>query len=132
LDLKKIYRVYFIGIGGIGMSSLARYFLAGGYDVAGYDRVSTYLTNELIKEGAIIHYNDDPEEIPSRFCDKTLSDSTLVVVTPAIPHDNIELNFFRDNNFRILKRSQVLGIISDKMKTIAVAGTHGKFILILR
>lgn len=108
------------------MSSLARYFLAGGYDVAGYDRVSTYLTNELIKEGAIIHYNDDPEEIPSEFCDKTLSDSTLVVVTPAIPHDNIELNFFRDNNFRILKRSQVLGIISDKMKTIAVAGTHGK------
>lgn len=123
--LGDVNRVYFIGIGGIGMSALARYFMQLGITVAGYDRNSGKLTNKLTEEGAFIHYNDNIEEIPDEFkgLDKT---GTLVVFTPAVPKDHKELIFFRENSYPVLKRSEVLGLITNEKTTIAVAGTHGK------
>ncbi len=126
MDLKKIHRVYFIGIGGIGMSALARYFLMGGYDIAGYDRTSTPLTDELSKEGCLIHYQDDLTLIPDEFKKPELRNTTLIIVTPAIPPDHTELTYFRKQSFAILKRSELLGLITRYAKGIAVAGTHGK------
>jgi UDP-N-acetylmuramate--alanine ligase len=115
--------IYMIGIGGIGMSALARYFIAGGWHVAGYDRVSTSLTEELEAEGADIHYDEQPEMVEAVYRD---SKETLVVYTPAVPGDNTELNYFRQEDFTVLKRSEVLGMISADHRCIAVAGTHGK------
>ena len=115
--------VYFLGIGGIGMSALARYFNQKGLHVAGYDRVSTSLTNQLISEGMDIHFEDNPDLIPGKFRQR---DNTLVVFTPAINADHKELEYFRDNNFRVEKRSAVLGSIISEGNGIAVAGTHGK------
>ncbi len=116
-------RVYFIGIGGIGMSALARYFLQQGLEVAGYDRVSTSLTRQLIAEGMNIHFEDDIKLIPDGFMNK---EKTLIIYTPAINPDHSEFNFFIKNNFQVQKRSYVLGQIVNKGKCIAVAGTHGK------
>ena len=114
-------RIYFVGIGGIGMSALARWFIARGKSVAGYDRTETTLTKELSSEGCQIHYDDDVLKIPTEFKGQG---GTLVVYTPAIPEDHKELNFFRDNNFVLKKRSEVLGMLTEGHYTIAVAGTH--------
>lgn len=115
--------VYFIGAGGIGMSALERYYLAQGLIVAGYDRTACTLTEELRAEGADIHYEDNPELIPTACRDKN---ETLVVYTPAIPADHQELNYFRKNGFEIRKRAEVLGKLTRTMKGLCVAGTHGK------
>lgn len=115
--------VYFVGAGGIGMSALERYFLAQSYVVAGYDRTPCQLTEELRAEGADIHYEDDPERIPTACRDK---EETLVVYTPAIPADHKEMAYFRANGFRIQKRAEVLGTLTRSMKGLCVAGTHGK------
>ena len=115
--------VYFVGAGGIGMSALVRYYLSQGIVVGGYDRTACSLTEELRAEGADIHYTDDPDLIPEA-CRRP--ESTLVVYTPAIPHDHKELIYFRDHQFRIMKRAEVLGTLTRTMKGLCVAGTHGK------
>lgn len=121
--MENIQSVYFIGIGGIGMSNLARYFLSKGKKVAGYDRTETALTKELVKEGAEVHYSDDVNLIPEYCKDKN---STLVVYTPAVPAENEEVRFFKDNGFTMQKRAQVLGTITKSSKALCCAGTHGK------
>jgi UDP-N-acetylmuramate--alanine ligase len=123
INLDNITQVYFLGIGGIGMSALARYFKAGGMQVAGYDRTATELTLLLEKEGIAIHYEDDSNLIPSSY---RSTQNTLVVLTPAVPSDHSELAWFRSRHFGIYKRSEILGFITQNKKTIAVAGTHGK------
>ena len=115
--------IYFLGIGGIGMSALARYFLHEGCRVAGYDRTRSHLTDQLTAEGADIHYEDDVRLIPEGFLDPA---RTIVVYTPAVPHDHGEYTYFRDHGFRIEKRSQMLGHLSEGKYVMAVAGTHGK------
>jgi UDP-N-acetylmuramate--alanine ligase len=124
MELEKIKQVYLVGIGGIGMSGLARYFHKRGCEVIGYDRTQTTLTDSLEAEGLKITYTDNVNEIPAHF--QAPSDSLLVIFTPAIPKDSPILNFFKDNGFDLKKRSEVLGIISKGMFTIGVAGTHGK------
>lgn len=121
--MNNIRSIYFIGIGGIGMSNLARYFMSKGRKVAGYDRTETPLTKELVQEGAEVHYDDDVNLIPAYCKDK---DSTLVVYTPAVPMDNQEVSYFRDNGFAMQKRAQVLGTITKASKALCCAGTHGK------
>ncbi|MFY0687622.1 MAG: UDP-N-acetylmuramate--L-alanine ligase [Cyclobacteriaceae bacterium] len=123
MNLDKIHSVYFVGIGGIGMSALARWFNSRGAFVAGYDRVRTPLTSALIKEGIDIHFADSEALIPDQCKD---SKQTLVVYTPAIPDDHNELHYFDLNGFAVKKRSEVLGIITKDHYTVAVAGTHGK------
>ncbi|WP_069661023.1 UDP-N-acetylmuramate--L-alanine ligase [Arcticibacter eurypsychrophilus] len=123
MELSKIKNVYLVGIGGIGMSGLARYFLKRGCHVSGYDRVSTALTSNLTHEGAQISYIDTLDQLNTIGADK---ESTLIIYTPAIPQNSIILNYFRNNQYLLKKRSEVLGIISKGMFTIAVAGTHGK------
>ena len=114
----KSHIVYFLGIGGIGMSALARYFNAQGYSVSGYDRTPSPLTKRLEDEGISVHYVDDPSLIPE--------DIEFVVLTPAIPSNLLELNYLRDKGIRIIKRAEVLGMLSKQHKAIAIAGTHGK------
>jgi UDP-N-acetylmuramate--alanine ligase len=115
--------VYLIGIGGIGMSALARYYRYYGFFVAGYDRTKSTLTQELENEGMFIHYADDVSLIPEN-C-KT-AENTLVIYTPAVPKEHSELNYFLSNGFNIVKRSEALGLIANEKHTFAVAGTHGK------
>jgi len=122
MNLNNIHNVYFVGIGGIGMSAIARYFLSKDVNVAGYDRISTPLTEALEDEGCMVHYNDAINEIPKSHKHK----DTLVIYTPAISDSHDELTFFRKNEFEVLKRSEVLGFITEKSFTIGVAGTHGK------
>jgi UDP-N-acetylmuramate--alanine ligase len=117
-ELKKIKSVYFIGIGGIGMSAIARFFDSGGVKVSGYDKTETVLTKELQKEGMDVHYEANVSLIPK--------DVDLVVYTPAVPVDHEELKYYKQNGFRIVKRSDVLKIITDSSFNICVAGTHGK------
>lgn len=124
MELDNIKQVYLVGIGGIGMSGLARYFHKRGCEVVGYDRTQTTLTDSLAEEGIAITYIDEVDEIPANF--KTPSESLLVIYTPAIPKESAILNFFQDKGFDLKKRSEVLGIISKGMFTVAVAGTHGK------
>jgi len=124
MELEKIKQVYLVGIGGIGMSGLARYFHKRGCEVIGYDRTQTTLTDSLAAEGMKITYIDEVSEIPAHF--QTPSENLLVIFTPAIPKDSPILNFFQNNGFDLKKRSEVLGIISKGMFTVAVAGTHGK------
>ncbi|MBW6482536.1 MAG: UDP-N-acetylmuramate--L-alanine ligase [Vicingaceae bacterium] len=124
MNLKNLHTVYFLGIGGIGMSALARYFVAIGCKVYGYDKTKTNLTTQLEKESIVVHYNENTALIPTEI--KTNQPDTLVVYTPAIPKNNKELLFFKENNMHIYKRSEVLGLISQNYFTIAVAGTHGK------
>ena len=123
MDINNIKSVYFIGAGGIGMSAIVRYFLTNGYNVGGYDKTPTPLTERLIAEGAQIHYDESVESIPQCFKDK---EQTLVVFTPAIPEEHEELQWFRKNGFEVQKRAQVLGYISMKLKAVCAAGTHGK------
>ncbi|MCO5950090.1 UDP-N-acetylmuramate--L-alanine ligase [Mucilaginibacter flavidus] len=124
MELSNIKRVYLVGIGGIGMSGLARYFHHLGCVVCGYDKTSTDLTTDLHNEGIQVIFDDRIDWIPYSF--QTPDASTLIIYTPAIPKDSAILNFFKDNDFGLYKRSQVLGIISQGMFTVAVAGTHGK------
>jgi UDP-N-acetylmuramate--alanine ligase len=124
VELRNIQRVYLVGIGGIGMSGLARYFANLGCIVCGYDKTATDLTNDLHNEGIRVIFDDREDWIPLSF--QTPDSGTLIIYTPAIPQDSVILNFFRDRGFEMLKRSQVLGLISKSMFTIAVAGTHGK------
>ncbi|BES63308.1 UDP-N-acetylmuramate--L-alanine ligase [Dysgonomonas capnocytophagoides] len=121
--MDNIKSVYFLGIGGIGMSNLARYFMSKGKSVGGYDRAETLLTKALVKEGADIHYADDVANIPVLYTDK---ETTLIVYTPAMPDDSPELNYFREHGFDIHKRAQVLGLITQSSKALCCAGTHGK------
>ncbi len=118
MDLNDIKKVYFIGIGGIGMSALARYFLGRGAEVHGYDRTATPLTRGLEAEGMRLHYHEAPELVPDAI--------DLVVYTPAVPASHLELQYFRARGIEPKKRAEVLGIISRGMKTVAIAGTHGK------
>ncbi|MCK4852766.1 MAG: UDP-N-acetylmuramate--L-alanine ligase [Bacteroidales bacterium] len=122
-DLRSVENIYMIGIGGIGMSALARYFLSLGKTVTGYDRVSTRLTDDLIREGSDIHFTTDLAYVKEKFTDV---DNLLVIYTPAIPADHLELSFFRKGGYQMMKRAELLGIISDSENCIAVAGTHGK------
>ena len=115
--------VYFVGIGGIGMSAIARYFLNLGLTVGGYDKTPSPLTHALEKEGALIHYEDNVNLIPQICKDKA---ECLVIYTPAIPATHTEMKFFRDNGFEIQKRAQVLGTLTRSLKGLCVAGTHGK------
>lgn len=115
-------KLYFVGIGGIGMSALVRYFLSKGDDVAGYDLTPSPLTKALTEEGALIHYEDDPELIPEPF----RSPDTLVVFTPAVPRDHRELNFFIHQGNRVIKRAELLGDLTRRERGLCVAGTHGK------
>lgn len=124
MSFDKINSVYFLGIGGIGMSALARYFKAAGKNVAGYDKTPTALTDELISEGIAIHFDDNMELVPAAF--KQASPSVLIVFTPAVPVNHSEYAFFKLNGFNIKKRAEVLGMITEQQHTIAVAGTHGK------
>jgi UDP-N-acetylmuramate--alanine ligase len=124
MELRNVQRVYLIGIGGIGMSGLARYFCHLGCIVCGYDKTPTDLTDALRNEGIQVIFEDNCELIPKSFRD--LDDDTLVVYTPAIPKDSEILGFFQKKNFVLWKRSQVLGLISKGKFTIGVAGTHGK------
>ncbi|TXH27713.1 MAG: UDP-N-acetylmuramate--L-alanine ligase, partial [Cyclobacteriaceae bacterium] len=117
-DIKDIKRIYFLGIGGIGMSALARYFNARGVNVSGYDRTETVLTKQLASEGIAIHYEDHTGLI-----DK---EAELVVYTPAIPKDHQELNYLLHHSYTVVKRSDVLGMITNSSFNICVAGTHGK------
>ena len=110
--------LYFLGIGGIGMSALARYFKAKGYEVAGYDKTPSPLTRRLEEEGISIHYVDDPSLIPENI--------DFVVLTPAIPANSLELNYLKSRGVKILKRAEVLGMLSEQHKALAIAGTHGK------
>jgi len=120
---QKFSHIYFIGIGGIGMSNLARYFKFKGRQVAGYDRTTSDLTGELENEGISIHYKEDINAVPAGFLNP---DDTLVVLTPAIPDDHLELLYFREKGFKVLKRAQVLGEVSKDDKCLCISGTHGK------
>lgn len=122
MKLEQYDSIYFLGIGGIGMSALARWFKHKGMRVAGYDRTPTPLTHELIAEGMEIHFDDKVEFIPGYIS----KEKTLVVFTPAIPKNHVEHNYLKTQGYTILKRSEVLGLLTKNYKTIAVAGTHGK------
>ncbi|XLS29982.1 UDP-N-acetylmuramate--L-alanine ligase [Flavobacteriaceae bacterium M23B6Z8] len=123
MKLESVHSVYFIGIGGIGMSALARYFRFTGKKVAGYDKTSTALTREMEANQIAIHYEEDLALVPDTFLDK---DSTLVVYTPAVPSNHKELQFFQVQGFIIKKRAEVLGMLTNSTFSLAVAGTHGK------
>src|SRR5690606_7042051 len=122
MNLNKIHNVYFIGIGGIGMSALARYFLANGKRVAGYDKTPTEITDALVGLGVVVHFQDDLKLVAEDFFN---TEKTLVIYTPAVKN-HVELDFFKTNGFKVLKRSQVLGLITENTFCLAVAGTHGK------
>ncbi len=123
MELKDIKAVYFVGAGGIGMSALARYFLRKGMVVAGYDKTPSALTEQLGREGALIHYEENVDLIPHS-CKNPKE--TLVIYTPAVPTDHAELVFFREKNFEIQKRAQVLGTLTRAHRGLCFAGTHGK------
>jgi UDP-N-acetylmuramate--alanine ligase len=124
MDINKAHTIYFVGIGGIGMSALARYFKSEGRTVLGYDKTSTSLTDELSAEGIEVHFNDNVDFVREKFGNQ--KSNILVVYTPAISKEHKELNYFLNNGFAILKRSQMLGFITQNKFTVAVAGTHGK------
>ena len=123
MNLKNIHNIYFLGIGGIGMSAIARYFASNGKKVAGYDKTPSPITKELEELGVAIHFEDAVKNIPISFLNK---EETLVVYTPAIPKNQTEFNYFLDHKFTILKRAAVLGKITETTFCLAVAGTHGK------
>ena len=124
MDLSEYKNIYFIGIGGIGMSALSRYFNAKKINIYGYDKVKSTLCSDLEKEGMEIHYLDSVENISVNI--KENKQESLVVYTAAIPSENKELSYFKENGFEVLKRSEVLGKITEDNFSIAVAGTHGK------
>ena len=123
MNLKEIHQVYFVGIGGIGMSAIARYFASNKKQVAGYDKTPSQITSDLEKLGVEVYFEDDLKKIPLPFLKK---EETLIVYTPAIPSNNKVLTYFNEHNFTVLKRSEVLGKITETTFCLAVAGTHGK------
>lgn len=124
MNINNLHTVYFLGIGGIGMSAIARYFNAKGVQVGGYDKTSTALTDELQNEGITIHFTESVDQIPTSV--KEQSAGTMVIYTPAIPSNNKEFVFLKEQGITLFKRSEVLGFISQNYFTIAIAGTHGK------
>jgi UDP-N-acetylmuramate--alanine ligase len=122
MNLNQIHNVYFVGIGGIGMSALARYFKNIGKQVSGYDKTPTMLTDELIESGISIHFEDNIDLIPKDF----YMENTLVIITPAVPKNHSEWNYFLEREYQVKKRAEVLGIITKDTFCFAVAGTHGK------
>ncbi|MEM0575131.1 UDP-N-acetylmuramate--L-alanine ligase [Flavobacterium polysaccharolyticum] len=122
MNLNQIHNVYFVGIGGIGMSALARYFKNIGKQVCGYDKTPSMLTDELIESGIDIHFEDNIALIPAGF----KPENTLVIITPAVPKSHLEWNYFLSQNYEVKKRAEVLGIITKDTFSFAVAGTHGK------
>lgn len=123
MNLNAIHNVYFIGIGGIGMSAIAHYFASNGKQVAGYDKTPSQITKTLEAKGVEIHFEDALDNIPIPFLKK---EETLIVYTPAIPENHLELNYFFEHNFSVLKRAEILGKITENTFCLAVAGTHGK------
>ena len=123
MNLDSIRKIYFIGIGGIGMSALAKYFFNKNFIVSGYDKIQTNITDSLISLGIKIVFKDSNDVIDKEFLD---SKETLVVVTPAIPETNTILNYFKSSGFKVMKRAEVLGLITNNSKCLAIAGTHGK------
>ena len=121
-NLQNIKNVYFLGIGGIGMSALARYFKSTGRNVAGYDKTKTALTKRLQSEGIDVHFEDDIRNIPKSWNPA----ETMAVFTPALPDDHNELSWFKEKPIGLMKRAKVLGMICNEKNCIAVAGTHGK------
>ncbi len=126
VDFRSRTGIYFLGIGGIGMSALARYFNSLNIPVAGYDRTETQLTRALVEEGMDVHYDDAVEQIPAMFKTDSSREQVLVIYTPAMPGDSAELGHFKDGGYQVLKRAEVLGIIAGEGACIGVAGTHGK------
>jgi UDP-N-acetylmuramate--alanine ligase len=124
IDLNKIRKMYFVGIGGIGMSALARYFNSKGIAIYGYDKTRTSFTDTLVAEGMKIHFEANVELVKSEI--ENSKPETLVVYTPAVPSSHAELKYFTENNFSMIKRAQLLGVLTKNNFTIAVAGTHGK------
>ena len=118
MDFNQIHKIFFLGAGGIGMSALARYFNKQGKEIFGYDLTATPLTNQLIAEGVTIQFDENINTLPETI--------DLVIYTPAIPTDNQLYSFYLNSNIPILKRSEVLGLLSENLFTIAIAGTHGK------
>jgi UDP-N-acetylmuramate--alanine ligase len=125
MELSQIKHIYFIGIGGIGMSALARWFLANGFLVAGYDKTASELTQQLAQEGMDVHYSDDLSLIPAQILHSPI-DENLIIYTPAVPAEHTELQHFRTQNYTLLKRAEVLGLLTRNYFNIGVAGTHGK------
>ncbi|AUC75239.1 UDP-N-acetylmuramate--L-alanine ligase [Olleya sp. Bg11-27] len=123
MNLNTIHNIYFIGIGGIGMSAIARYFKASGKHVSGYDKTQTDITISLEGLGVTVHFEDAIANIEARYLNP---ESTVVVYTPAVPKSHTELLYFRNNGFKVLKRSEILGLITENTFCLAVAGTHGK------
>lgn len=123
MNLKSYHNIFFIGIGGIGMSAIARFFSVNGKNVAGYDKTSSQITKDLMDLGIEIHFEDAVKNIPISFLDKN---KTLVIFTPAVPKAHTQLNYFIKNDFTILKRAEILGKITENTFCLAVAGTHGK------
>ncbi|MBP5278735.1 MAG: UDP-N-acetylmuramate--L-alanine ligase [Prevotella sp.] len=123
MELKDIKAVYFVGIGGIGMSAIARFFLHRNVAVGGYDKTPSVLTRQLEAEGALIHYDEDVSKITDVFLNP---DNCLVIYTPAVPQDHQELVYFREHDYEVLKRAQLLGLLTRSKKGLCVAGTHGK------
>ncbi|MFT5858324.1 MAG: UDP-N-acetylmuramate--alanine ligase [Flavobacteriaceae bacterium] len=123
VNIQSFDKAYFLGVGGIGMSALARYFNTRGFNVAGYDKTQSPLTDVLSEEGVAIHFEDLGAEIPADYLD---NEKVLIVYTPAIPDDMQELNYFISHGFTVLKRAEVLGLITRNSKALGVAGTHGK------
>lgn len=122
MNLNQIHNVFFIGIGGIGMSALARYFKTIGKNVSGYDKTPSMLTDELIESGIAIHFEDRIDLIPKEY----YIENTLVIITPAVPVTHSQWNFFLEREYQVKKRAEVLGIITKDTFCFAVAGTHGK------
>ena len=118
IDLNTIQKIYFIGIGGIGMSAIARYFKFQGKDVSGYDKTETALTKQLVEEDIPVHYDDDVELAPK--------DAQLVVYTPAVPKDHAEMVYYQQNHYPVFKRSDVLGMITSSSFNICVAGPRSR------
>ena len=123
MNLNNIHNIYFIGIGGIGMSAIARYFNANGKQVSGYDKTKTDITDSLVDLGITVTFNDDINNLEGRYLNP---ETTLIVYTPAVPKNHAQLNYFLDNKFKVLKRSEILGLITENSFCLAVAGTHGK------
>jgi len=123
MNLNNIHNIYFIGIGGIGMSAIARYFNANGKHVGGYDKTKTDITDSLVDLGITVTFSDDINNLEGRYLNP---ETTLIVYTPAVPKNHAQLNYFLDNKFKVLKRSEILGLITENSFCLAVAGTHGK------
>jgi UDP-N-acetylmuramate--alanine ligase len=126
IDLRNIEGIYFVGIGGIGMSALALYFRKSGLTIAGYDRSESRMTGTLAESGCVISFEDNVDDLPDLFRATSATNRIIVIYTPAIPSGNIILSYFRNSGYRVYKRSEVLGEISSNTDTLAVAGTHGK------